>query len=240
MDDNDCGPPWLTVLTTPKRPQYLVDTCNAIDDAGGRIFPGWKMVLVDGPSVDYRTMVPEWGVRSLTQEKPPEGTRMAIWKIMRWANIARAPYLLYFEDDIRLSAHAVTAMSRYPVPPDLGFLSFFSMDPRISSEPGIHRTNNKEFWGTQALKIPYRSLTKFRDENTEPRNQHRFSADIWLGMQLSAGVVVPSLVRHIGEVSAVQTGQGVGLTGKWSHRGGLHYMGDNFNALSILDHHAIC
>ncbi len=156
--------PWLTVLTTPARTDYLLGTLASIDAAGGDRFLGNRVVFVDGDRGQVPDVPPGWA--KLTTGDGPRGTRRALWKILHLAGIARVPYLLYFEDDVRLCRRAVAAMSAIDVPPGLGFLSFFNQHGD-APEPGIHcrRADDPKvghgYWGNQALKIPLRSLRVF-------------------------------------------------------------------------------
>lgn len=226
--------PRLSVLTTPARPQYLPDTLQAIDAAGGASFDGLRTVYVDGPADDV-SAPPGWGVVSLTAGGPSCGTRLSLWGILHRAALAGAPFLLHFEDDLRISRNGITRMCSYEVPPKFGFLTFFQQNPNMSPAPGIQPLPyGRPYWGCQALKFPARSLAMFADRATAPpiwKTIH--SCDIWLGEQLKAGVVLPSIVRHVGEVSTIPALKRIGLAGPDAHRAGLGYAGDDFDALDL-------
>jgi hypothetical protein len=224
----------ITVLTTPARPQYLAGTLEAIDAAGGASFAGLRTVYVDGPADDVRAP-PGWGVVSLTAGGPSCGTRLSLWGILHRAALGEAPYLLYFEDDVRAARNGITRMCSYEVPPKFGFLTFFQQNPNMNPAPGIHPLPyGRPYWGCQALKIPGRSLARFADRATVPPTwKTKHSCDIWLGEQLKAGVVLPSIVRHVGEVSTIPSQGRIGLTGQDAHRAGLGYAGDDFDALDL-------
>jgi len=222
------------VLTTPRRPQYLRETLHAIDAAGGFDFVGRKVVFVDGPAPDLVPLVPGgWIVLTLTAGGPSRGTRASMREILRRAAEADAPYLLYFEDDVRLARNAVTAMAAFAGPSWAGFLSFMAMNPGTPSFPGVHRFTGPMFWGTQAIRVPLRSLLRFVGADDTPAG-YPHACDVWLGQRLVPGIVIPSIVRHIGAVSSIPSQAGHTLLGEHSHRAGLFYAGDLADALQVL------
>lgn len=233
--------PWLTVLTTPARTEYLLDTLASIDAAGGDRFPGNRVVFVDGDRNAVPAVPPGWA--KLTVGDGPRGSRRAMWKILHLACIARVPYCLYLEDDLRLCRRAIAAMSAIEVPAGLGFLSFFNQHG-AAPEPGIHCRRSDDpkfghgFWGSQALKIPWRSLRQFAWPRSEPGGWP-FASDVWLGEQLASkrapepffGIHSPALVRHIGERTTIPSQEGQTNTG---HRAGLDYAGDAYDAVAAM------
>ncbi len=225
--------PWLSVLTTPRRPQYLAETLEAILAAGGADFPGRLVVFVDGPTMNLRAP-PPFSIWSLTNEAPSAGVKTALWTILHMAAKAGIPYLLYFEDDVRLARNAIPAMQRSEVVPPFDFLSFLKMNPDVLSEPGIQALpEGTKFWGTQAMKIPDRSLARFLSVQSTAVG-YSFAGDVWLGEQLKAGIVLPAIVRHVGAVSAIPGQENHTLEGWCAHRAGLDYVGDDVDALEAL------
>lgn len=226
--------PEISVLTVPRRPQYLEGTLRAIDAAGAAQFEGKKTVYVDGPATGYEWIVPltGWVIDSLHRES--RGTRPSLWQILHRAALAGAPYLLHFEDDIRLCRNAIAAMAAIDVPPAFGFLSFFQQNAGMPDTPGFHGLPpGRTWWGAQALKVPARSLHRFKkDVSAPPENYRSGECDVWLGDHLRGGVLLPSIVRHIGEESAIPTQKGERATG---HRAGLQYAGDDFDAGSLIE-----
>jgi len=227
----------LSVLTTPRRLKYLRETLQAIDAAGGADFPGRRVVSVDGDPATVRPLAPAgWDVDSLSPTS--RGTRKSMWEIMHRAANAGVSALLYFEDDVRLARNAIRVMARAVVPDEFGFLSFFQMNKGMSDKPGIHRywkphPSVSGFWGSQALKVPARSLAKFAGPDTTPaRYQH--ACDVWIGEQLVPGIVLPSIVRHVGVSSSIPAQHSHTITGDHIHRAGLQYAGDDADALQVL------
>jgi hypothetical protein len=159
------------------------------------------------------------------------------------AAIARVPYVLFFEDDVRFTRNAIVAMAAIPVPPPLGFLAWCNQKrglpdtppapPAIYSRVAAAPANAPGHWGNQALKIPARSLYLFRHPSTEPRaTEYAYASDNWIGEQLvTYGIVLPALVRHVGAETTIPVQSGQGLDG---HRAGLNYAGDGFDALNLL------
>lgn len=237
------GLPWISVLTTPRRPDYLRGTLAAIDDAGGAAFAGRKIVFVDDDATErVRPLVgPGWDVERLSPQSSPgvlratlRGTLRSMWEILHRAALARAGFLLYFEDDVRLSLNAITAMSSFSVPDELEALSFFQMNPGMSTEPGTHRFRLPRFWGAQCLKIPDRSLARFAGDDDETLPTYPFACDVWIGERLSIGIVLPAIVRHIGALTSIPRQLGQTLVGDWAYRAGLAYAGDGADAFEVL------
>ena len=243
MSDREVVSPWLAVLTTTKRTQYIRGTLEAIDAAGGAVFRGNRVVFVDGPMSQAPSVAAQgWAAINVSGGGPARGTRRALWRVLHLAAVARVPYLLFFEDDVRMSRHAVQAMAAIRVPAGLGFLTFCnqkaglpatpSAPARIYERQAAAPNNAPGHWGNQALKIPDRSLALFRFPSTEPIDEYPFASDVWLGKQLrSYGIVLPSIVRHIGDETTIPCQAGMGIDG---HRGGLNYAGDDFEALQFV------
>ncbi len=230
---------WLSVLTTPRRLTYLRDTLEAIDGAGGAGFTGRRVVFVDGAVDKVRPLLrPGWTVESLSAA--PRGTRKSMWEVLHRAAGAAVEALLYFEDDVRLARNAITAMERATVPDEFGFLSFFQMNKGMPTAAGIYRyvkpsKDVSGFWGAQALKFPKRSLAKFAGPDpTPPRYQH--ACDVWIGEQLVPGIVLPSIVRHVGVASSIPSQFLHTITGAYIHRAGIAYAGDEADAIAVLTH----
>lgn len=224
--------PWLSVLTTPRRPQYLLGTLEAIIHAGAAAFDGRLVVFVDGPLVSVPA---PWACVSLTDGGPSVGTRRSLWSIFHRAATDDVPYLLYFEDDVRLAHNAIPAMQLFEVPDAFGFVSFCKTNPTVDSKPGLRMLpEGGKFWGTMAVKIPARSLARFAAAESAPPKDYAYAGDVWLGQQLQAGVVVPSIVRHIGAVSTIPGQENEGLEGRFWYRAGLDYVGDDADALAAL------
>jgi hypothetical protein len=224
--------PLISVLTTTRRTLYLADTLSALDDAGAVLYD--RRVFVDGPAGEMYHLIPAgWGVETVSPLQP-RGTRKALWTILHRAARLGVPALIHFEDDVRTTRNAVKAMAAIDVPPEFGALLFFSQRP-LPETPGIHpHPEGLGLWGTQALKVPARSLAKFADEKTKPVNDYDYSGDVWLGEQLRAAFYVPTLVRHIGAETAIPAQRNLGITGRDAHRAGLQYAGDDFDATTLI------
>jgi hypothetical protein len=237
--------PWLSVLTTPSRRQYLQGTLDSLARAsGGGLFRGHRLLFVDGDAKQIEAP-PGWTTIGIGDGAQPRGSRRSVWRILHMAALAAVPYLLFFEDDVRACRNAAIAMAAIPVPDGCAFLTFCNQKkglppapPAIYCRRADDPANKPGHWGNQALKVPAHSLRRFAAPSTEPRDQYAYASDVWLGEQLAAsstadhhyGIVVPSLVRHIGAVTTIPSQLGMGLEG---HRSGLNYPGDDFDALAI-------
>lgn len=225
----------ISVLTTPRRQEYLRETLESIDAAGAATLVD-KTVFVDGDvrTVAWGNIIPGWQFHQLHQGKEARGTRLSLWRILNIASHRGALALLHFEDDIRLCKNAIPAMYAIDVPPEAGFLSFFQQNKGMSDKPGFHGIPIGQYWwGAQALKIPARSLDRFRDEKSAPApTHHGMQCDVWLGKHLWGWVLLPTLVRHVGLNTTIDAQKGETLSGESIHRAGLHYVGDDFDALT--------
>jgi len=223
----------ITVLTTPRRQDYLRETLQSIDDAGAATLVH-KTVFVDGDKNLVRKHVPHgWQLQSCHVTNTSRGSRLSLWRILHTAAEARVPNLLHFEDDIRLCKNAIPTMMAIEVPADVGFLSFFQQNKNMPGTHGFHCIpNGQKWWGNQALKIPARSLAKFLDVKSKPADPTPIhQADVWLGERLRGCVLLPSIVRHVGLVTTIPSQKAETLSGDSIHRAGLHYVGDTYDAL---------
>src|SRR6266404_2112529 len=223
----------ISVLTTPRRTEYLRDTLHSIDLAGAELFFD-KTVFVDGPVTGTirQNLLPGWQVKGL--HPLSKGTRLSLWRILNTAARKGVHSLLHFEDDVRLCRNAIPAMLAIDVPGWAGFLSFFQQNKNMPGGEGFHSLpTGQEWWGAQSLKFPERSLLKFRDEKSAPPTAHfGMQCDVWIGQRLTGCVLLPSIVRHVGLRTTIETQAGETLSGESIHRAGLHYVGDEFDALT--------
>lgn len=232
--------PWLTVLTTKSRPQYLAGTLDALDGNGrGWAFPGRKMVVFDGGGEGWSRL--GWENRNVSREP---GTVVqsarALHYIMGAAFWGGAPYLLYFEDDVFVCRDAVLAMSEMEVPDKVAFLTFCNQKvgcdhvwPHVQARRADEPLNSPGHWGSQAMKVPRRTLEIVAKAASPTCG---FSSDAWFGAAVASGdtrygIVLPSLVRHTGKVSTIPDQRGQPWAG---HRLGLNYAGDDADGLAIV------
>ena len=233
------GPPLLAVLTCP-RPgiEYASETMRQLDRAGGKDFPGQKVLFSDGP-LDPKISVPRgWRRRAFKVNK---GAIRGLWKIIDLAIEADANALLFFEDDVTVCRNTVTRMQRFRVPKDVALASFYDgNEVDEGAKPKLYRRkplgwHGRGMWGTLGLKIPRRAL-EFLKVNDPDRLQyyHRNAADEYIGrlIHLSPwrriGYHVPNLVEHRGGTSIVHPGAGL-----MPHRTANNFPGVDFDALSL-------
>lgn len=233
----------ISVLTTSRRLSYLPYTLQSIDDAGAASLAN-KYVFVDG-KVDkhvIKNVLPGWTWRQLHPGETPRGTLLSLWRILNtayWMTSDRRANpngsLLYFEDDVILCRNAIHAMRLIGVPPGAGFLSFFQQNKNMPGKKGFHRLPvGQDWWGNQALKIPFRSLGAFANEDSTPsvvdfKRDGAYHSDVWLGRQLTGCVLLPTLVRHVGLKTSIPI-QTENTDEDAARKAGLHYVGDDFDA----------
>lgn len=208
----------ISVLTSPKRPDYLAQTLVGLDGAGADGYA--KFLAVDGLT-DTVQAPRSWPLVCVGGGRG--GSTYAMLNIFRHAVEMGADELLYFEDDIIPCRRAVTALARMPVRSDCGFLTACDiLAVARGLPPGVQRIRaaddlrpHRAFWGTMALKIPSRAL-RYLAEFEPGANQGNHS-DVWLGDHLASGrgrwkyfgTVAPSLFQHVGEKSLCSPEQGL-------------------------------
>lgn len=233
------GPPFLAVLTCP-RPgiEYASETMRLLDEAGGKAFPGPRLLFSDGP-LDRAVSVPRgWRKRAFKVNK---GAIRGVWKIIELALAADASSLLFFEDDVTVCRNAVTRMQRFVVPKDVALASFYDgNEVKEGAKPKLHRRkplgwHGRGMWGTLGLKIPRRTLEFLRVNDPDRlKYYHRNAADEFIGQltHLSPwpciGYHVPNLVEHRGATSIVHPGAQL-----MPHRTANNFPGESFDALSL-------
>ncbi len=227
--------PWLTVLHNPARPEYLQRTLLELDSAGaaqlgakGELF---RWIAVDGDP-DAVNAPPGWSKGSVGNGST--GTRRALQRIVQAGADAGAPHLLYFEDDVIASKNAVSALQLIPVHPRAGFLVACNTRdgitddrrpfprparpfPRLALVAADGNLTPGGFWGTQALKLPGRTLAHLA-RLTIPDSDPVRSGDVWLGENAASraapwpefAVLVPSIFQHIGARSLAWPEKGIG------------------------------
>lgn len=239
---------WVTVLTSPARPHYVRDTLRRLDGAGASSFR--RQIFVDGPSWKVEPL-PGWEVRQCTFNGSPMGSAASSAAVLAAAADEGAEKLLYFEDDVIPCRNAVTAMSKWRIPPDVGFLAFCDIKnlgnarggPGIIRAPGgPWKRDGDGFWGSQAVVVPRRSLDDIQaiPHHQRPRWRrslwpYRNASDVQMGLMLASppgtyGVIFPSLVDHVGDVSAVNPEWRLTHANRRPH----NFPGEDFDALTLL------
>lgn len=207
---------WATVLTCPKRGQYLAQTIASLE-RGGADAVDERVIFVDGPAdhIDGGCF-PEWDVVSVSPGAP-RGARLAMTEVMRLAWHAGVELLCYFEDDVQICRNAIPAMLEIGVPEPLGLVSYCDLywhpvkPLELTVFPGCPRdypVADGGFVGCQALAIPRRTLDTFvtwtvpswleRDPN---------NCDGTIGCIASQYGILDSLANHVGQTSAIFPGR---------------------------------
>lgn len=193
------GIPWMTVLTcpvtagedgvlvkAPERREYFAATIKAINECGGRDFPGRRVVFIDGGNqlspeewLWYEEAAgPGWHFEMTDPHGDLIGTKPSMLSLLHKVALAGATWLLYMEDDLRLSKNAITAACRYAetMPPQLAFTSFCDIKNAapldgVTECPGYDfegPTGEGGHWGNQMLVIPGAALQFLESVTTLP------------------------------------------------------------------------
>lgn len=213
----------VSVLTCPKRPQYLLSTLDQLDREGARGVP--RMVFSDGPIVDLDTT---WGLA--IKEDGPSGTAPAMRWVFEVVVSTGADRLLYAEDDLIVGRDAVTRMLATQVPNDAALVTGFDLSefrpPNIPA-PGLYpvRPTGKlgtGLWGTLFCLIPRRTIEWVLADNDKGWGDRNKPCDGLLGKVLERSpwprymMRVPSDVDHAGVESTLV---------KKRPRSALHFVG---------------
>jgi len=230
--------PWLTVLTTPRRRDYLAATVASMVVAGAMALDYERIIFVDGPADNYSNF-PGWRICQLAPK--PLGVRYACFRILESAAHAGAESIIYCEDDVNYCANALTAIAAIRVPEQASFVSFCDIKHSaykagFAVAPGYDWNaveNQGGHWGNQCVKIPGRSLAKLI-QNESPFQDWKIASDCVLGMVLGDYATFnPSLAQHTGAVSTVQDMMNGRIPFEGRGRLAASYPGDSFDALSL-------
>jgi hypothetical protein len=236
----------LIVLTCPRQsaPEawpYIGNTLAQIDAedvAGVR-----KSIVVDRGDVDlvgegWACKAPGlgWAIEPFTDDHLV-GNKWAYWRCLELAAAAGGDLIL-LEDDLSFCRNAVRRMMLFPVPSDLGLVSFFS--PRIletaSAIPGLWRPPRFTYF-TQAIKFSESCLLRLVAWKNDRRWQQYTASDNALMVALTNlgiryGVHCPDLVQHTGDISECTP-----LCDQVSEqRVSKMWPGPGFDALSLFAH----
>jgi hypothetical protein len=214
----------ICVTTTIRRDgaSYVGRTLASVDaQARTHEISADKILMSDGPlPVGLAGEFPSWDVR----ERPKSGARRNGWRCFELAGEYRADDMVLLQDDLELpcdDALAVIANTR--VPDECFCLSFYQTRPVRISRPRIVLGHATMSAGAQALKFPLRSVDWLieigQDALGLSRDElHLFDDAVYHAAAMSrtplVGTVVPSVIRHVGEVSACH-GMGIYHRGNW-------------------------
>jgi hypothetical protein len=231
----------LLVVNTTKRENgfsYFNETIKRIDATGGAGLPKEdKLIYCDGP---FEGVAPEgWTVRSTAEST---GTLPGLEAVVKLAR-ERQQDLAFFEDDIVLSKNAVKKIVEYEVPADLAFVSFFDFYTPAGAKAGLEERAVPDKGviqsGVQAIKIPLRSLALMWPDKQhaeivvshEPGEKQfgRLFALRYYFKGLRFGMLLPHIVQHIGEVTAVH----ITRARPAGDRKSANYAGDECDAMAL-------
>lgn len=190
----------VSTCTRPGGVDYLPGTLLALETAGALAYR--RVVVADGG----RAAPCAW---PLMTPPRPMGSRFNLWRLLMVAYWAEAARLVFFEDDVRPCRGAVRRLAELVIPPDVAFVSAF--DCRRVAEgagAGVHPFAFDEgpFMHSQALVFPAETIDLLA-HLPPAEDGDRMGADTWIAQVCARaerrwyGVHVPSLVRHVGDVS---------------------------------------
>lgn len=203
----------IAVLTHP-RPgvSYLADTLASTDaSAEGR------RVVVSDSRAPAGPLPAHWVLHAF--ERPPTPVPDNRWTLWHALNLAyeAGEDLVAIEDDVRWCRNGARVAEILPVPHDVAWVSLFDVGGTWEMPHGLWVSRRAEgFLYAQAIKFPLRTCGLLRRLgcNTYDRvGSDSQLAAIGGALGLSYAIMVPSLVQHVGAVSAVGNG---GLEGRVS------------------------
>jgi len=229
----------VVVLTCPRSKAYLWDTLASLNRAGAceAFAPQHRWVLSDGDAIDgQRVLDADWQLHRLGGD--PRGNLRAFLAVFAFAlRDVTCDHLLFFEDDVVACKGAIARMLQTGVPHDCAFTSFFDMkECPYGMPPQLHKVSTmgadgRGYWGSQAILWPRRTMEYLVARGPamlEGGSAH--SSDCLFGSHLLFSATphyalhVPSLVEHVGDVSAIWT---------WMpkvNRKATSFLGEDFDA----------
>ena len=246
----------LVVQTAPREPSSLGDTIASLARGGAAKWPGPRFISSDGSLTDSKTAVHlGW---PLVESPSLTGSAKAFVRTLRvtlntWPDVE---YLTFIEDDVSCCENTLPYVTRTEVPADVALLSWFTFDydfsspchPRIGPHPAAARSpvlatrSSRFFILTQAITLPRRTIDRILSCPAASRHWPKTHAHdeliSWAVGDSLYAVHFPILFQHRMVPSAVSQA-GLHLpsdpgNAQEGARTSPHYMGDDFDALSLL------
>lgn len=195
----------IAVLTHPRGTSYLAATLASTDESA----KGKRTVVTD--SMEPLCDLPRgWPVDAFERPvTPTPDNRWTLWRAFGLAYEAGED-LIAIEDDVRWCRNGARAAELLAVPHDVAWVSLFDVGSTRAMPHGLWTTRRGDgFMFAQAIKFPHRTCALMRKLGCEM--YERIGSDSQIAaiggmLGLSYAVHVPSLVQHIGAVSAVGNG----------------------------------
>ncbi len=222
----------ISVTTCPRKDgtSYLERTLTRLNATGANEWCNRRIVFADGC---YPEVPRNWQRIGYTG---PSGSRIAMWRVLRHAQIIKARQLLYLEDDITCCENFCSWALDVHIPHDAGFVSFFRKITQPNPVIGaFEKLGAQHFRWTQALLIPARTIEyltaidplTIASQNPNRRPYDNINAnDEVLGL-IMAQSPTPyyflshySMVDHLGAVSSIHP--------TVADRKSSVYLGDNY------------
>lgn len=204
---------WLTVLTSPKRQEYLADTLRSWEAAGADFFEGWsgegrKIVFVDGEvgEIDPAIIPFGWTVSPIWIGGASRGNTRSMFRVLQMAGAAfrNVERLVFSEDDVKVARRAFRDIVTYPLFPGYGFATFCNLNGPAVQKPSSgldtyvghvqHIGNQCLLFDTMMLRAA--AAYELSDELAAT------PADLVAGLLFGPwDAVSPSLVQHVGDRS---------------------------------------
>ena len=202
----------MIVVMTHPRPgvSYLAGTLASIDESA----TGRRVIVSDSdePIAVPRGWELDTFVRPITQI--PDN-RWSLWRAFILA-VEAGQDLVVCEDDVRWCRSGARYAERLTVPADVNWVTLFDTAFRAGAPHGLWRARAPVFAYAQAIKFSLRTCRLMRAAGClayDRAGSDNQLAAIGALFGLTYAVHVPSLVQHVGDVSAVGNG---GLEGRTS------------------------
>lgn len=207
-----------------------------------------RLVFNDGPlgvvgEIDYVFSMKGGEARSLyftvLGADTNGGARVNLWRAFRYCSeMPDWDRLLFFEDDIHfLGRNSLLRMMTCPFLEDDGLITFHDMKELLpGSQEGLHRrpVTGRDWnglWGLQAVAFPRKVVDYLASRDFKipwpdyPRSQSDRAVDYFLKGSAWPYMAVhcPSLVRHVGEVSAANGGESLTVARRSKHEASADY-----------------
>jgi hypothetical protein len=202
----------IAVITTNRNQDYLAETIRQIDESARS---KKKVVILDShkPAPPDFPVNRSWEVIQYLKPTYHRHNKWVGWKAFEVA-AESGEDLCFFEDDLELGKNVALYIENFKIPEEMAFVAFFDSYLPKTIPMGLWRIHGHAFQMSQAVKFRADKIKDFLAYRNSPSWQ-RLMAVIGFDEMIKHcaienkfhyGIHQPSLVQHVGAVSAVGNG----------------------------------
>jgi hypothetical protein len=196
----------VSVISVQGRETLTRQTLEALAVRGGMAKRGMRGRFYWSGTTAPPTVHESWDVITCPIDRPHTISLMRLFR-----GVTPGADLLFFEDDIIPCRNAVVAACNFEVPESAGLVSFFDYRSEWSRPGTFIAPINRDLWGSQAIKIPWRVLVnlipmleeKIAMDAANKASPAKSAWDTWMGHAVEElgyriGHYSPTLFQHGG------------------------------------------